>query len=87
MSLNIKNQETERLARLLAQKTGESVTQAVTVAINDRLNKIQSQDEESLSERISKIQKIGKSASKLWVEPYQSSEHGDLLYDKDGLPK
>ena len=37
MSLNIKNDETCRLARELASLTGETVTGAVTVALRDRL--------------------------------------------------
>lgn len=37
MALSIKNQETERLARELARVTGESLTQAVTEALRDRL--------------------------------------------------
>lgn len=37
MALSIKNPETERLARELAQTTGENLTQAVTKAIRDRL--------------------------------------------------
>lgn len=37
MALSIKNPETERLARELARTTGESLTEAVTQALRDRL--------------------------------------------------
>lgn len=37
MALSIKNAEAERLARELARATGESLTQAVTRALRDRL--------------------------------------------------
>ena len=37
MSLNIKNEETHRLARELAVLTGESMTGAITVALRERL--------------------------------------------------
>ena len=37
MALSIKNPETERLARELARITGESLTEAVTEALRDRL--------------------------------------------------
>lgn len=37
MALSIKNPETERLARELANVTGESLTEAVTQALRDRL--------------------------------------------------
>ena len=39
MSLNIKNEETCRLARELARLTGETMTGAVTVALRDRLER------------------------------------------------
>ena len=37
MALSIKNPEAERLARELARVTGESLTEAVTEALRDRL--------------------------------------------------
>ncbi len=37
MALSIKNLETERLARELAQVTGESLTEAVTEALRQRM--------------------------------------------------
>ncbi len=37
MGLSIKNQETCRLARELAQLTGETMTGAITVALQERL--------------------------------------------------
>jgi antitoxin VapB len=37
MALNIKNQDTYRLARELAEQTGETLTEAVTVAVRERL--------------------------------------------------
>ena len=39
MSLNIKNDETCRLARELAHLTGESMTGAITVALRERLER------------------------------------------------
>ncbi|MGL5827145.1 MAG: type II toxin-antitoxin system VapB family antitoxin [Nocardioides sp.] len=37
MSLNIKDAETDRLARELARETGESITVAARIAIEERL--------------------------------------------------
>ena len=37
MTLSIKNPEADRLARQLAETTGESLTEAVTLALRDRL--------------------------------------------------
>ncbi len=39
MSLNIKNEETCRLAGELARLTGETMTGAITVALRDRLER------------------------------------------------
>lgn len=40
MRLNIKNRETDELARLLAKETGETITDAVTRALRARLDSI-----------------------------------------------
>jgi antitoxin VapB len=87
MSLNIKNDEAEQLARELAAETGESVTRAVTVAVSERLSRLRGQDEGSVAQRIVRIRAIGNDAADRWVEPYRSADHGDLLYDKAGLPR
>ena len=39
MALNIKNPEADSLARLLAQKTGETITDAVIEALRERLQR------------------------------------------------
>ena len=40
MALNIKSPETDRLARHLAEATGETLTETVTVALQERLERI-----------------------------------------------
>ena len=40
MPLNIKDPETDRLARELAGATGESITIAVSVAVRERLDRV-----------------------------------------------
>lgn len=40
MALNIKDSETDRLARELARATGASITEAVTVALKERLQRV-----------------------------------------------
>jgi antitoxin VapB len=40
MAINIRNPETERLASELAELTGETKTEAVTVALRDRLARV-----------------------------------------------
>jgi antitoxin VapB len=80
MSLNIKNEETYRLAQELAALTGESMTAAVTEAVRERLNRVKSK---GMAERIMKIAK--ESAALLKGKPLP--DHGELLYDEKGLPK
>lgn len=87
MSLNIKNTEVVRLARQLAAATGENVTQAVAVAVRERLERIEQKSHYETAERAARIREIANDAASRWVEPYRSSDHGDLLYDKLGLPK
>jgi antitoxin VapB len=84
MSLNIKNDETNRLAHELAAVTGESLTTAVTVAMRERLERLQRSKGEPLSER---LLKIGKDCAAHLKEPFLTVDHGDLLYDEKGLPK
>lgn len=87
MSLNIKNPETERLTHELAERTGESLTTAITVALQERLARLEGQDEAAVAERAARIRAIAEDAAGRWVEPYKSADHGDLLYDDRGLPK
>jgi antitoxin VapB len=82
MTLNIKNEETHRLARELASLTGESMTAAITEAVRERLHRVQR--EAGLAARLTAI---GKDCALRLKEPYKSVAHGDLLYDERGLPK
>jgi antitoxin VapB len=84
MSLNIKNEETHKLANQLAKLTGESMTEAVTKALRERLHRVRGQRRGDLAERLTSI---GKDCAKHLKEPYRSKPHGDLLYDDQGLPK
>ncbi len=84
MSLNIKNEETHRLAQELAALTGESMTVAVTEAVRERLQRVRSKRGPGMAER---LLEIGRECAASMKEPYRSIDHGDLLYDEKGLPK
>ena len=84
MSLNIKNEETHRLARELARLTGESMAAAVNEAIRERLERVRGKSKKGVADR---IMKIAKECGPLWKEPFRTIDHGDLLYDQNGLPK
>jgi antitoxin VapB len=84
MGMNIKNPETTELARELAALTGESLTTAVTIAVRERLVRIRRDQEPGLADRLTAI---GKKSAPLFKEPFKSADHGDLLYDENGVPK
>jgi antitoxin VapB len=83
-ALNIKNEHTYELARKLADITGESLTEAVTQAVRERLARVERPDP---AERLRRIQAIAERSAPLFKEPFRSVDHGDLLYDDAGLPK
>jgi antitoxin VapB len=86
MSLNIKNKDAHKLARQLARATGESMTEAVTEAVRERLKRVQDNDKQA-AKLSGRLLEIGRDCAPRLKEPFRSSEHGDLLYDENGLPK
>ena len=85
MSLNIKNAETYRLVRQLADLTGESLTGAVTEAVRERLERLTAAEGRAgMAERLHAIAVDMRSRL---PDDFFDVEHGDLLYDEDGLPK
>ncbi|HTV66446.1 MAG TPA: type II toxin-antitoxin system VapB family antitoxin [Bryocella sp.] len=84
MALNIKNPETHKLAEELARRTGENMTEAVTQAIRERLERVRRPHKPDLAERIMAISKD--SAARL-EESLKSLDIDELLYDQNGLPK
>lgn len=83
MALNIRNAETEQLAEAVARLTGETKTRAVTVALRDRLNRLQrDRSGRSLAQE---LEEIADHCSSL---PVLDSRDADeiLGYDEIGLP-
>ena len=85
MSLNIKNEETHQLARELAALTGESMTGAITVALRERLER--ETHERSVETRVQELRSIARRCARLLEDGPSAVEHGDYLYDEDGLPR
>lgn len=81
MSLNIKNPEAHRLAQELAEITGESMATAVTEALREKLARIR---RKGLADR---LMEIGRDCAARMSEETRRIEHGDFLYDENGLPK
>jgi antitoxin VapB len=86
MSLNIKNPEAHALAERLAKLTGETLTEAVTTALRERLARLE-QAAEFDEERYQALKALVKGSRELWRDPFLSTDHGELLYDERGLPK
>jgi len=84
MSLNIKNEEAHRLAQELAAMTGETLTRAVTESMRERLERLRGEEGTGLADR---LLAIGRDCAGRLAEPYRSTEHADLLYGDDGLPR
>ena len=82
MTLNIKNEETCRMARELADLTGETVTDAITVALRERLER-----QREIAERLKRMREISKRVSSQLKPGPSAIEHGDWLYDERGLPR
>jgi antitoxin VapB len=81
--LNIKNPEAWQLAHRLAEATGETVTEAVTVALRERFERVERhRDRAGLAER---LMQIGRRVASL--PDLDSREPDDILYDELGLPK
>lgn len=83
-ALNIKNPKTYKLAEELARRTGENMTEAVTQALRERLDRVRGQKKPSLAER---IMAIGRDSAARLEEPIKSLDIDELLYDERGLPK
>lgn len=85
MGLNIKNEETCRLAADLARLTGETKTGAITVALQERLEREKRLRDAEV--RAQKLRAIAERCAKLLGPGPSAVEHGDVLYDERGLPR
>lgn len=85
MSLNIKNETTCSLARELAKLTGETMTGAITVALRERLDRERRRS--GIDARARELRAIADRCARLLGPGPSAVEHGDILYDEQGLPK
>lgn len=85
MSLDIKNEETSRLAGELARLTGETMTGAIAVALRERLEREKRYRGADALAR--ELHVIGRRCASLLGPGPSAVEHGDVLYDDRGLPE
>ena len=83
MALSIKNQEAERLARLVAKQTGESLTGAIEQALRERLERLQRKQQAPV-----RIERLLEIANRVAALPRLDKRTADeiLGYDENGLP-
>jgi antitoxin VapB len=84
VALNIKDPDTDRLARELAAATGESITVAARIAIEERLARVQRRrDLPASRDRVMDVVRRGRARR----ERDGRSEAEILGYGPDGLPR
>jgi len=83
MALNIKDPTADRLVRELAAETGESITTAVTVAVQQRLERIRGMAPPEV--RKQQLLRIAERAAARPIIDDRTDEE-ILGYDEDGLP-
>jgi antitoxin VapB len=83
MALSIKNEEADRLARQLAETTGESLTEAVVIALQERLERARRQRSAGVAGR---LRRLAAEVREIPVIDLRSTEE-ILGYDDDGLPR
>jgi len=85
MSLNIKNREAHNLASELAKLTGQSMTAVVIDALyqyRERIKRLQQKEKHT-----QELMAIGQRCAVHIKYPVTAQEHGDILYDEQGLPQ
>jgi antitoxin VapB len=84
MALSIKSMEAERLAREIAAKTGESLTDAIRKALEERLDRLRNQRRSQIL--ASQLDEILRRVDQLPVLDSRSPEE-ILGYDEHGLSR
>ena len=82
MALSIKTEEADRLARELADLTGETLTEAVTKALRERLDRVQPRSPIDIAQRLDRL------SIEYNSYPVVDDRTADeiLGYDENGLP-
>ncbi len=85
MPLSIKDPEADRLARAVAARTGETLTQAVITALRERLAR-EERHAEDADTLVDEVLEIGRHCAAL---PVRDPRPPDALlgYDESGVPR
>ena len=84
MALSIRNTKTEKLARELAAESGETITQAITHALEERMERLRGRS--ATTDVVEEILKISKRCRAI---PDQDQRSADeiLNYGPTGVPR
>lgn len=86
VALNIKNDETEQLVRKLADLTGESMTAAIAIAVQERHDRLRA-DAGASGGVAEQLLAIGRDVASRIPAAERAVDHAALLYGDDGLPR
>jgi antitoxin VapB len=86
MALHITNPKANRLARRLAKQTGESLTNVITEALEEKLRRDARPKYIDENAKMAELLAIAKRATGLQAEKKTSRELIEELYNEDGLP-
>jgi antitoxin VapB len=84
MALSIQNSKAEKLAREVADLSGETITQAITRALEERLERMRGR--RTVSDTAAEILKISRRCSRLPDKDMRTADE-ILEYDRDGVPR
>ena len=85
MVIRVRQPATGQTARDLAEQTSENMTTAVVVALRERIIRLQAPGDND--RRRDELQALADRLAARFKEPYRSLDHGEWLYDEDGLPR
>jgi antitoxin VapB len=84
MALSIKDEKADRLARELAKRTGESLTEAVTRALEERLKRVAPRKRDA--QLVRRLNEIARQSASMAGDDRRS--HEEIIgYDEHGLPR
>jgi antitoxin VapB len=82
MALSVKNPEADQLVRELTAETGETITEAIVVALRERLERVRGRRSDTIRRRLSALQ------NEVRAYPILDTRSADeiISYDERGLP-
>jgi antitoxin VapB len=84
VSLNLKKRGNTPSRQATGFVHDETMTEAVTRAVAERLDRVRRAEKDRLSDR---LLELGKDCAAHLRQPFRSIDQGDLLYGEDGLPR